>query len=233
MVGDKYYVGTLCNQGHRYQGRDRSLRYLSGNCVECKSIRDKANWEKKRSDRPKRSRKNQKLIIPLDDVSYLTTLCKRGHKYEDQDLSRYYYSGNYCVECNKHQSYGTEASKQTRRAYYETHREDFKRRNRDDYEKHSDRYIAAMNKRRAAKKQAVASWGNPQAIREFYKKAALLSKQSDIKHHVDHCDPLQHDLVCGLHIETNLQILTEAENLAKSNSFTPYRVNSLGEQIYL
>jgi hypothetical protein len=67
-------------------------------------------------------------------------------------------------------------------------------------------------KRRARKLHATPSWANLALIKEIYANAEGM--------HVDHIIPLQGELVCGLHVENNLQYLTPEENLAKSNKFT-------------
>lgn len=79
-----------------------------------------------------------------------------------------------------------------------------------------------VRKRYAFKLKATPLWADEKKIREIYKKAANLTKETGIEHHVDHIIPLSNPLVCGLHVESNLQILTAEENLRKSNKFTPY-----------
>lgn len=74
-------------------------------------------------------------------------------------------------------------------------------------------------KRRATRKQATPKWADLIKIRQFYIEAKRLSDETGILHAVDHIIPLQHPLVCGLHVETNLQILTFSDNCKKSNSF--------------
>lgn len=63
-------------------------------------------------------------------------------------------------------------------------------------------------------------WGNRPAMQEFYRVARLLREQgADVT--VDHVIPLHGDLVCGLHVLNNLDLLTLVGNKAKGNAFDP------------
>ena len=76
-------------------------------------------------------------------------------------------------------------------------------------------------KRRAAKKQAMPIWANKEAILAKYEEAQQLSRTTGTKYHVDHQVPLQHPLVCGLHVEHNLEAITAKQNCTKRNKFWP------------
>lgn len=76
---------------------------------------------------------------------------------------------------------------------------------------------AANAKRRALKLMATPAWANNSKIKEIYKKAKDMEIRDGIKYHVDHIFPLQSPILCGLHCEDNLQILTEDENRRKYN----------------
>ena len=92
------------------------------------------------------------------------------------------------------------------------------------FEQNKDRVYAKNAKKRALKRNATALWANQDKIRAIYAECIRLSKETGVVHHVDHVIPLASKVVCGLHCEQNLQILTATENLTKLNRFTPYSV---------
>ena len=71
---------------------------------------------------------------------------------------------------------------------------------------------ARSSNRRAKELKATPAWSNRDKIKEIYKNCPT-------GYHVDHEIPLQGKLVCGLHVEGNLQYLTAENNLKKSNKF--------------
>ncbi|WP_454862493.1 hypothetical protein [Paraburkholderia fungorum] len=79
-----------------------------------------------------------------------------------------------------------------------------------------------LSRRRAALLGSTPQWADQKKIEEFYFAADLLSMVTGIWHHVDHIVPLRSELVCGLHCEQNLQILSATENLRKGNRYWPY-----------
>lgn len=76
---------------------------------------------------------------------------------------------------------------------------------------------ALVMKRNAAKLKAIPKWADLKAVEWFYIEAKRLTQETGTKHVVDHIFPLQSKLVCGLHCEANLQILTASENCRKHN----------------
>ena len=85
----------------------------------------------------------------------------------------------------------------------------WKRRNRD-------KVRAWKAERKASKIKAIPAWlaeEDRKEIRTWYWLAGALGGE------VDHIVPLRGQNVCGLHVPWNLQLLTKADNMAKSNKF--------------
>ncbi len=69
----------------------------------------------------------------------------------------------------------------------------------------------------AAQRRAIPAWADQERIRSIYAEAVRLSRETGVRHEVDHFYPLKGEMVSGLHVETNLQILTRSENARKRN----------------
>lgn len=82
---------------------------------------------------------------------------------------------------------------------------------KQDYINNKSEYIARAIKYKTRRELATPPWADLNIIAKIYECAEDC--------HVDHVIPLQGELVCGLHVENNLQYLSVEENLRKSNKF--------------
>ena len=80
------------------------------------------------------------------------------------------------------------------------------------------RYQASLS--RAKKSNSLPLWANRDKIKKIYQEAVLLSHKTGQKYEVDHIIPLKNENICGLHVDSNLRIITKTENIKKSNDFS-------------
>ena len=80
-------------------------------------------------------------------------------------------------------------------------------------------------KRRASKKAQTPKWANLNKINFIYSSCPS-------GYHVDHIYPLKSDYMCGLHVETNLQVITDKENINKGNRVWPGQLDCQTKSIY-
>jgi hypothetical protein len=151
-----------------------------------------------------------------------------------------------CLECmkedwvidNKKRSEKpkSEASKAAGRRYYEKNKEAVKARAnarpKEEITKHKQKhkqnnpeyYKSLTNVRRRRNRSASPPWLTKEhklAMRKLYLQAMELTKITGERYVVDHIVPLISDVVCGLHVPWNLRVITQDENLRKSNKLDP------------
>lgn len=88
--------------------------------------------------------------------------------------------------------------------------------------KNKEKVNSLSSKKRAIKLNRTPKWLTKIHFNEinlFYKLAKIKTEKTGVKHHVDHIIPLQGKNISGLHVPWNLQILTETENIKKSNKY--------------
>lgn len=81
---------------------------------------------------------------------------------------------------------------------------------------------AAVARRKAAKLRRTPKWltkFDKLKIQCVYSIAAMLTRVNNEPWHVDHIIPLQGDLVSGLHVPSNLQVMRGVENVRKHKKF--------------
>jgi len=147
-----------------------------------------------------------------------------------------------CVECIKEdwaidnakrtQKPKSEASKAAAKRYYEKNRESViaraaarphsdVRAYKEKYkEANPELYKALTSVRKRRHRNATPVWVTAEqklAIRQLYIQAQRLTKLTGERYVVDHIVPLISPEVCGLHVPWNLRVITQEENLRKSN----------------
>ena len=80
---------------------------------------------------------------------------------------------------------------------------------------------AYKRKRDAVKLQATPAWYDLEQVKPIYEQAAVLSEATGQPWEVDHIDPLQGELVCGLHVAANLTPPQGLRTGRKSTSSRP------------
>jgi hypothetical protein len=72
---------------------------------------------------------------------------------------------------------------------------------------------------------ATVPWADFAEIRKVYQEADRRTRETGVKHTVDHVIPLNHPRVCGLHVHSNMQVIPAAPNFSKGNYWCPEQMD--------
>ena len=126
----------------------------------------------------------------------------------------------------------SEASRAAGRKYYENNKESVKARaaarpaeeKKQHKQKHKQEnpeyYKSLTSVRKRRHRNATPAWITKEqklAMRQLYLQAQQMTQITGERYVVDHIVPLISDEVCGLHVPWNLRVITQEENLKKSN----------------
>ena len=203
----RYFTGKKCKYGHITE------RYVVDcKCVDCQ--KEKQNYHEH-----KEYMKNYKEVY--NEIT----------KEQRAEYAKKYRAENLVQEKKRQEEYRNRPEnrlyhKEYYKKYYIENKERKAEYAKKYLEKNSHRILANTRKRQIILKSSIPIWYEKERnkILDIYKdcrdiELLCLAYGEKIKFHVDHIIPLQHDLVCGLHCLSNLQILTAEENLKKSNNF--------------
>tara|TARA_A100001037_G_C15126489_1_gene626453 strand:+ start:1266 stop:1949 length:684 start_codon:yes stop_codon:yes gene_type:complete len=102
--------------------------------------------------------------------------------------------------------------------YYEEHKEDYARRDKESRQRNPERGAIRASKRRALRASAVLPTTDYNLINKMFKRSVVMSERDGVKYDVDHIIPLSKG---GAHHQDNLRIVKASENKRKSASIIP------------
>lgn len=120
----------------------------------------------------------------------------------------------------------SEKIREAARRFYEKKRQDKSYRElaaqktREWAKNNPDKVLEQSARKRASKLKRIPKWLTKEdfdKIKSLYSEAQRVSVSTGIKHHVDHIIPLRGKTISGLHVPSNLRVITALENMEKSN----------------
>lgn len=219
-----YFTGKPCSKGHV------EIRATGGGaCLECMRVRQRerlANDEAYRALHRKSTLEYVRRV--LSDPVRKERIRNRERELYSASEERKKKKSEADRARNAREASKARRRENQRRRYREVlasdpeHIEARRIRGREWAKKNTDRCNAKTAHRRALRANAEPPWLSDQQkveIEVFYNRAKRLTLETGVDHEVDHIVPLNHPLVCGLHVPWNLQVLTAKENRAKANRF--------------
>jgi len=196
-----YFTGKPCKRGHV------SKRY-SGNayCVECAAEKIRKSYRENKQYHYEASRK-----WAVNNPEKVAKIARRAREK---------YPEKYRAWRHKYIKENLEKEKERWANYKLINKDKIKEKRKVYIEKNRQKINACTVARLRKNRDQMPSWADMKKIREVYKMAAHL-RTTGLAVDVDHIVPISSKSVCGLHCESNLEIVYSIDNSKKRNSWWP------------
>jgi 5-methylcytosine-specific restriction endonuclease McrA len=190
------YFGKVCEKHPELNGE---RRLANRSCVACSREKVQERQRKKREE---------------GDAQFLEMRRRhvRDSYYRDHDKSKERQRRNVAAYRERHPE-ALEREAERLKQYRAENSERFKQYDQTKYQRHYAKIVQRVRLRELALEQRTPTWANREAIDAIYAEAQRMNMT------VDHIVPLRGKTVSGLHVESNLQLLTRVENAKKGNRF--------------
>lgn len=224
--GDVVYISAKpCPRGHV------SNRYTeSGACVECKKTKQKKVRANKllKPDASEMVHTRKEALFLGHSQYFSENPCKHGHVSPRRSKS------GECIACRQSRTSAwfkenPEKSVEYAKKYddkikvrYIKNKDKISARTKEARINNPAIFQARVRARQAAKAKRTVSWVTAEEkwlINEAYELATLRTQMHGFSWHVDHIIPLRGKLVSGLHVPTNLQVISAVQNIRKANRY--------------
>lgn len=193
QIGSRvYFTGLPCKHGHIC-----NRRTVNGECILCARVHYQAN-KQQCNDRSK-----QWVQAHPEQVKQRRDVYNQKYRKEHSEYFTQWWTTNKL----KSSEYGKrEYTKLARKKWNTTN---------------SGKKLHYTRLRQQKINQATPSWADLSKIKAIYVESARITKETGKPHEVDHIIPLCGKNVCGLHVESNLQILPKEIHKFKGTNFNP------------
>lgn len=199
-------------------------------CKFCDSYKSTSEFSKNSKNIDKLSKKckccsklyylnNKKEILKKQKEYYIKnkeTINKRNLKWASENRDK-------CNIISRRYTYNNLEKERARKRKYEKDNPEKVKARKVKYSKENKHILnAKTSRRRLHNRKATPNWlsdFDKDYISHIYQQSNWIQELEGVKYNVDHIIPLKNELVCGLNVPWNLQILTKKDNSKKHNKF--------------